>query len=521
MRPSPTPLSTLFRVALFAAAASAFFSCETTKRGNWQGKDGKIEVLLMHINDIYEIAGLDGGRSGGMARVGYLKKELLSKNPNTLLLHGGDFLNPSVTATQEYEGKKIKGRQMVECMNAAGVDLVTFGNHEFDIKENELLDRLAESRFRWVSSNVKHKVDGKTEAFKEYDGKAVPQWKVYKMQDADGTQFRVGFIGVTLPSNPQPFVAYDDFIASAKTAYNIVKDSCDLVVALTHLEIEDDRRLAREIPGLGLILGGHDHSHMEVQEGNCIIRKADANARTAWVVKIEMDYAKPKPRITARLETLNSSVPGDPSVQAVVQKWTDISNKIFQRDGFDPTETVAVLPRPLDGREDVVRGGPCELSSLVAQSFSAATPKSQAAFLNTGSIRIDDIVTGTLTQYDVLRILPFGGKVIEVDIKGDLLSQVIQIGLTQNRDMGGYLALDRLNYDGHMCTIGGKQIDPTATYRVALSDFLLLGKEANLGFLTRDNPGIVKVYEPDAADTKDVRNDVRKAFIAYMKTAKL
>jgi hypothetical protein len=61
-----------------------------------------------------------------------------------------------VLGTLKYEGKNIAGRQMVEVLNAMGLDLATFGNHEFDLKEAELLERLRESRFGWVSSNAGH-----------------------------------------------------------------------------------------------------------------------------------------------------------------------------------------------------------------------------------------------------------------------------------------------------------------------------------------------------------------------------
>ena len=55
-------------------------------------------------------------------------------------------------------------------------------------------------------------------------------------------------------------------------------------------------------------------------------------------------------------------------------------------------------------------------------------------------------------------------------------------------------------------------------YKVAISDFLMTGGEANLGFLTKDNLDIVKVY-PAFTDLKDARSDVRRAIINYMESS--
>ena len=86
--------------------------------------DGKVEWIFLQMNDVYEIGALDGGKIGGMARVATLRKELLKENPNTYTVMAGDFLNPSLIGTLKYEGEGIKGRQMVEVMNATGINYV-------------------------------------------------------------------------------------------------------------------------------------------------------------------------------------------------------------------------------------------------------------------------------------------------------------------------------------------------------------------------------------------------------------
>jgi len=140
-------------------------SCNTTKQAVNDGKtvdDGKISFTFLQVNDVYEIAPLAGGKEGGLARVATLKKDLLKENPNTFTFMAGDFLSPSLLGTIKYKGKRIRGQQMIETMNAVGFDLAVFGNHEFDLSKDELQQRLNESEFAWTSANVRQKFCGDT-----------------------------------------------------------------------------------------------------------------------------------------------------------------------------------------------------------------------------------------------------------------------------------------------------------------------------------------------------------------------
>ena len=78
--------------------------------------------------------------------------------------------------------------------------------------------------------------------------------------------------------------------------------------------------------------------------------------------------------------------------------------------------------------------------------ISASPNTIDCALFNGGSIRIDDVVSGKITQLDVLRILPFGGKVIAVKMKGRLLERILETGLT-NKGSGGYLQWEKISYD--------------------------------------------------------------------------
>ena len=113
---------------------------------------------------------------------------------------------------------------------------------------------------------------------------------------------------------------------------------------------------------------------------------------------------------------------------------------------------------------------------------------------------------GPVTEYDVIRILPFGGRVTRAVFEGALLRSVLDTGVT-NRGTGGFLHARGVARDGSQWTIAGKPLDVSARYRVAVTDFLMSGGETNLGFLTRTNPAV--------HDVQDLR-DVRMALIAEL-----
>lgn len=116
----------------------------------------KDTICILQMNDVYEIGPLNQGKEGGMAKVATLIKQQESRY-QTFVVLAGDFVSPSVIGTTKIDGQRVYGRHMVDMMNKVGVDLVVFGNQEFDIPEKDLQDRINESQFAWLSSDVLHK----------------------------------------------------------------------------------------------------------------------------------------------------------------------------------------------------------------------------------------------------------------------------------------------------------------------------------------------------------------------------
>jgi 2',3'-cyclic-nucleotide 2'-phosphodiesterase (5'-nucleotidase family) len=500
----------LFKAIIFSLVVGFFFSCDN--------KDGdkQIDVTFLQLNDVYEIAPLSGGKEAGMARVETVHKELLAENPNTFMFMAGDFLNPSLIGTLKYEGEKIKGKQMIETMNAMNFDLVTFGNHEFDLKEKEIQKRLNESNFTWTIANAFHKIDSVTGPFySEKNGikTFIPETYIINASDADGTQLKIGIFSVCLPVNNPDYVSFTDIYKSAVKAYEKLKKETDIVIGMTHLAIEEDKKLAAMLPDVPLIMGGHEHFNMIVPVGNTVITKADANARTVYVHKLHFDKKTNKATIKSTLKTINDEIKSDADVDKIVNKWQVILNEKVGEVVSSPNEVVYIAKEPLDGREVTIRSEQTNLGKFIASSMQVST-KADCAFFNGGSVRIDDQIHGDITAVDLFRALPYGGAVFTIDIKGDFLKKILDFGKA-SKGKGAYLQRANADWDtvANEWKIGGKSIVLSKIYSVAITDFLLTGYD--VPFLTHENKNVLKVHEP--APDNDAF-DIRKGLIVYLKS---
>lgn len=459
-----------------------------------------ISIALLHINDVYEITPVNNGNDGGLARVAMLKKKLAEKNPNTLMVLPGDFYSPSAIGTVNIAGKRLAGKQMVDVLNVAGLDVAALGNHEFDIREEEFYERLAESKFAYVSNNT----------FRP-DSTPFPNVRKYAIYSfaSNGDTVKIGFVGTTIPSNPKNYVLYTNPLSSIQTVAQSIRDSVDVLVALTHLNLADDIALAEQCPEIDLILGGHEHENIYLRRGKDYtpIAKADANARTAYVHTISIDK-KQKPTISSELVRIDSNMPQDTAVAQRVNSWMKQATDALQKAGFESAKVIGHIPYLLDGSESAIRNSSNALTDLICAAFATTDTTAEAVIFNGGSIRIDDkLPAGEITQYDVLRILPFGGNAVTVTIQGDVLLQILKQG-ELNKGTGGFLHYKNITKKGQSWQIGGKSIDKNRNYRIVTSDFLITGKEKDLEyFSTETNPKIRFVA---------TNIDVRKALIRYI-----
>ena len=121
-------------VALVVWAIAATASAQSAK------------LTLLHVNDVYEVSAKDG--KGGLAELMTLLRQEHARTQNHLVTLGGDLISPSVMSGL------TKGKQMIELMNALGLDVAGFGNHEFDFGSDVLKERIAASKFTWLATNT-------------------------------------------------------------------------------------------------------------------------------------------------------------------------------------------------------------------------------------------------------------------------------------------------------------------------------------------------------------------------------
>ena len=273
--------------------------------------------------------------------------------------------------------------------------------------------------------------------------------------------------------------------------FALIKDSADAIVALTHLRLADDVTLADSLPELDLILGGHEHENWSIRRGDRFtpIIKADANVRSVAIVDLTVRPGT-RPFVNWRIVTITDSIAETPAVAAEAKRWTTIAYDAFRKDGLEPERVIATLPTSLDAREVIIRNGENDFTRLLTGALLREAPDADVALMNSGSIRLDDVLpSGPITEYDVIRLLPFGGKVVEVEMTGALLQQVLEQG-DKNRGIGGFLLRANAETGAGGWTIGGAPLDARRRYRVVTPDFLVSGGEQNLGYLSETNSGL-------------------------------
>ncbi len=498
----------------FVILLLAFTNCRSSQP-NPSDSEEIVKLTFLHINDVYEIGGVSGGKYGNLARVAQLKKELLEENPNTYLVLSGDFLNPSVLGTLKIDGKRISGAQMVDVMNAAKVDFVTFGNHEFDLKENEVLERINESDFEWIASNTFYYANKKIQPFTR-DGKKLPIYLTIEPQNSAGESIKVGILGITTKYNQPEFVRYTDEYETAKNVQQEIESKTDFTVALTHLLESEDEKLAGIVPELKLLMGGHDHENMKFTYGQTIMAKADANARTAYIHRLTYNKKTKKVQIDSELKSIDNSIGYEPITRVAIEKWENIADSAFEAQGFNPDREIYKLKEPLEARESLIRTTQTNAGTLIVDAMADVFPEAELAVLGSGSIRLDDQLMGIVTEYDILRMLPFGGKIYQFNTSGEILIQFLDAGI-KNKGSGGYLQYqEKLKFDTQKgWLLNGKTIEKEKQYTLVTNDYNLTGRESNMEFMNAEtNPAIENVISSD--DIESPKSDIRKAVIVYL-----
>jgi 5'-nucleotidase / UDP-sugar diphosphatase len=428
-------------------------------------------VTFLHLNDVYEISPKQG--RGGFAPLMTLLKQERAAAPGAITTLGGDLVGSSMMSGI------TKGTQMIELMNAVGLDIAVVGNHEFDFGSDVLKQRVGDSKFPWLGTNVLGT-----------DGKIFPGLVATATRKVG--ELTIGFFGIITPdtrylSNTGPDVTFAPIVDTARAAVKQLKDQgADAVVALTHLTIADDRELVREVKGIDVILGGHEHDPITFYEGGVFIFKVGHDAEYLGVAQIEIEKTQtprgPQVKVWPRGWRVVSTagVAPDPTVAAIVKS---------HEDKLDESLKIAVGTTgvELDSRRATVRLKESAIGNLFADAIREAT-KADVAVTNGGGIRGDRTYAAgtTLTRRDILTELPFGNVAVLMEISGADLRTALEEGVSAVEDVAGrfphvsglVLVFDPKRPKGArvlQVTIGGKPLDPAATYRLATNEYMMAG----------------------------------------------
>ena len=443
-----------------------------------------LSLTLLHLNDIYELLPLANNSRGGLARVAYLRSLLLVQDPSTLTLLAGDLLSPSPLGSALVNGTQLQGAQMIDTLNLLGVDVAAYGNHEMDLTQPNLLLRVQQSAFPWLSLNTFRR-DDPSQRFPS--NTANPGYVIRRL---NGVRLLVVSLQIdsTLGSPAPGYVTILDppfAIALLQSTLKQLTGQYDVAVGLTHWDLASDQLLVESVPQLSLVMGGHEHADYYITRGLGFtpIAKADSNDATVYIHRLLYVPSTGAVYTQSHLQVVDASVPSDPAVLARANYWQQAGLQGYREQGFDPDATVCNLaPTVWDGRSEIVRTDARNLlTQAVCRSllYNLTSPDPPVlAVYNTGSVRVDDILEGELTQYDVLRILPFPNYQTTLTVNAStLLALLTATGSGGNvAGSGGFLSYcGALNQTGSTWSVAGQPLtgDGAQQFVISTSDYFV------------------------------------------------
>lgn len=450
----------------------ACLSCQTTS--GLRPLQTEHELVILHTNDHHghpvrfdahprkDVGGLP-------ARLTLVKAERAAHR-NVLVLDAGDL------STGRPESNLFAGEPDIIGYNAIGYDAVTLGNHEFDKPYDALLGRyLKAARFPFLSANL-------TWA----DGRSVDDVQPWIVKDFDG--FRVAVLGLTtkttrvegMPSVVEKF-AFADEVETARTLVPKLRTMAHAVIVLGHLGLteEGSRRLAREVPGIDLIVDGHTHTlttepvYVDGPRRVPIVQTEGYGSSVGKVVaKIGPDGF--------RIERYaNLPVTAD-----TVKEDFDLLEQMstfVERVEAQLSTPVGNAPRAIG--DDDVRTHDAPIARLVTDSmlWCSRHLKPDFSVQNGGGIRAS-LPAGVVTRKHVFSMLPFDNSIVVEELSGAQVQALFDHLATIKPTLGAWghvggasAELDLAKGKASNVRIGGKPLDPAASYRVATNAFLAIG----------------------------------------------
>ena len=348
----------------------------------------------MHTNDFHGYIQENGNRSAGAARIAALFDSLRAAQRQVVVLDAGDCVSGTPVSYL------FKGNPIFEVMNAMGYDAAALGNHEFDYGWAQIQGYRRTANFPLLSCNARD------------PGNALVADSAAVVFERRGV--RVGVIGVTTEwtrqittSEGNAGISFDGEVAAVRREVELLRDRCHLLVVLSHCGSKADSVLAAAVPGIDLIVGGHDHKVVtppSLVNGTALVQAGSYGSHVG-VTRVVVD------RDSRRVVAVSGEVvpawqmsTRDEEVAGLVAHWEEqVSERVDV--AISRTDHKWALEEMYDFVEHVLR----------MQSGA------DVGYYNQGGIRAA-FAPGAILIRHIWNTLPFGNPVAVVTIRGESIA---------------------------------------------------------------------------------------------------
>lgn len=434
-------LSVLLAMAMVLSLTVTSFAIEdtaTTREPEVMTEEATMagKTVILHTNDVH-------GAIAGYAYITALKADYEAKGAEVILVDAGDYSQGTsyVSVT--------KGLDAIEMMNAAGYDVVTLGNHEFDYGYTQLKDNMTKAKFKVLCADV-------------FNADGTPIFDAnYTYTTKSGV--KVGFFGMETPetqtkANPTKikgltFATNDAFTKAAADQVAALKDA-DVVICLAHLGVDGESKPYRStdlyaaVKGIDFIIDGHSHTVMTKGENGEPIQSTGTAFANIGVIVI--DDATKKIESNSLFE-IKEDTAKDATVAAAAQKIIDRIDKEYGA-VFAKSEVVLNGAKAPNGnRDSETNNGDLITDAMVwkiLQDKESLTVDADhvVAVTNGGGIR-KAINPGDVTKKNINEVLPFGNTVVTIYITGAELLEALEASTYCTPDaIGGFPQVSGINY---------------------------------------------------------------------------
>lgn len=481
---------------------------------------------LLHINDLHSriqpINRFDstcnaeddaaGECFGGVARVATaintLRGELEAAGENVLVLDAGDQFQGSLMYTT------YKGDVEAEFMEAIGFDVMAVGNHEFDDGPENLARFVDMVSFPVISGNLDL---SQSNVLSE---EMVPDHVVL---DVNGVQ--VGIISALATdtaetSSPGPAIIFQDEVDALQADVDaLTEQGVNIIIALTHVGLPTDIRIAEAVTGIDVIVGGHSHTYLSSSDPDragaypTVITNPDgafvpivqAYAYSKYLGHLEVTFDDDGNVVYAGGDTmvLDASVTPDADIAARVAELAGPIEEAM-------AEVIGEATDVIEGSREVCRAMECAMGNLVADAMleRVADQGIQVAIQNGGGLRAT-IDGGEITMGEVFTVLPFQNTLATFELTGAGIVEALENGVSAVEEGAGrFPQVSGMSYTFDLSQepgsrisevmVGGEPIDPEAVYGVVSNNYMRGGGDGYSSFTTAENaydfgPGLEQV----------------------------